>query len=139
MRNENCGDNRFEVIEKYKAKLIEAKNIEQCKDEMDVIDSILFRFWQMGWLDILEKQTPKKPIIHDAGYDQYKNVNLYRCDCPSCGEILIDYTDDDIPDDADGYDLIDDFYKAFDESILQTAKGFCSCCGQVIDWSKKND
>jgi hypothetical protein len=51
---EICGDNRFELIEKYKTKLIEATNIETAKDEMAVIDSILFRFWQMGWLDKLE-------------------------------------------------------------------------------------
>lgn len=50
-----CGDNRFEIIEKYKQKLIEHTNIETAKDEMVVIDSILFRFWQMGWLERLEK------------------------------------------------------------------------------------
>lgn len=52
---EMCGDNRFELIEKYKQKLIKATNIETAKDEMEVIDAILFRFWQMGWLDKLEK------------------------------------------------------------------------------------
>lgn len=50
-----CDDNRFELIDKYKQKLIKATNIETAKDEMKVIDSILFRFWQMGWLDILEE------------------------------------------------------------------------------------
>lgn len=53
--SEMCTDNRFELIEKYKAKLIEATNIEDAHDEMAVIDNILFRFWQMGWLDMLEK------------------------------------------------------------------------------------
>ena len=52
---EICSDNRFELIEKYKRKLIEATNIETAEDEMKVIDSILFRFWQMGWLDKLER------------------------------------------------------------------------------------
>jgi hypothetical protein len=42
---EICGDNRFELIEKYKTKLMEETNIETAKDEMAVIDSILFRFW----------------------------------------------------------------------------------------------
>ena len=50
-----CGDNRFEIIEKYKQKLIESTNIETAKDEMAVIDSILFRCWQMGWLENLEE------------------------------------------------------------------------------------
>ena len=52
-----CTDNRFELIAKYKAKLIEATNIETSADEMAVIDNILFRVWQMGWLDRLEQPT----------------------------------------------------------------------------------
>ena len=45
-----CTDNRFEIIAAYKKKLIEGTNIESSPDEMAVIDNILFRFWQMGWL-----------------------------------------------------------------------------------------
>lgn len=52
--SELCTDNRFELIEKYKQELIAATNIETAQDEMAVIDNILFRFWQMGWLDKLE-------------------------------------------------------------------------------------
>lgn len=52
--SELCTDNRFELIEKYKQKLIDGTNIETASDEMAVIDNILFRFWQMGWLDKLE-------------------------------------------------------------------------------------
>ena len=52
---EVCSDNRFELIEKYKTKLINGTNIGAVKEEMAVIDNILFRFWQMGWLDTLEK------------------------------------------------------------------------------------
>ncbi len=48
--NEQCGDNRFEVIQKAKEHLIEATNIESSPDEMKVLDSFLFRAWQMGWL-----------------------------------------------------------------------------------------
>ena len=43
-------DNRFELIEAAKKRLIEATNIESSPDEMKVLDSILFRMWQMGWL-----------------------------------------------------------------------------------------
>jgi hypothetical protein len=57
--NENvCNDNRFNLIAKYKAKLIEATNIETSQDEMAVIDNILFRMWQMGWLDKLDAASP---------------------------------------------------------------------------------
>ena len=57
--NDICTDNRFEIIEKYKNKLIDATNIETSPEEMAVIDNILFRFWQLGWLDELDKVTCK--------------------------------------------------------------------------------
>ena len=60
MSLEICNDNRFELIEKYKQKLIDGTNIESSKDEMNVIDNILFRFWQMGWLDRLESSEGGK-------------------------------------------------------------------------------
>lgn len=53
--NDCCDDNRFELIEKYKNKLIESTNIETSPEEMLVLDNILFRMWQMGWLDKLEE------------------------------------------------------------------------------------
>ena len=60
---EQCSDNRFELIKKYKERLIEATNIETAKDEMNVIDSILFRFWQMGWLDRLEADVVQRSEV----------------------------------------------------------------------------
>lgn len=47
---EICTDNRFWLIDQYKKKLIESTNIETSPKEMAVLDNILFRFWQMGWL-----------------------------------------------------------------------------------------
>lgn len=61
---EICTDNRFELIEKYKQKLIEATNIEDRKCEMDILEDVLFRFWQMGWLDRLEL-TPRIEMLQD--------------------------------------------------------------------------
>ena len=61
--NEICGDNRFEIIEKAKEDLIRSTNIESSPDEMAVLDSILFRAWQKGWLDKYEpdyKERMKK-------------------------------------------------------------------------------
>lgn len=58
-----CNDNRFILLKKYKNKLIESTNIETANDEMAVIDSILFRFWQMGWLDKLENFDRQKAEI----------------------------------------------------------------------------
>lgn len=48
---DTCNDNRFELIEKYKKNLLDATNIGDSPEEMAVIDNILFRFWQMGWLN----------------------------------------------------------------------------------------
>ena len=59
----NCGDNRFEIIQKAKDDLLRATNIERRPAEMDVLDSFLFRAWQMGWLDKYEpdyKERMKK-------------------------------------------------------------------------------
>lgn len=46
-----CDDNRIITIEKAKQALIKGTNIEDSPEEMKVLDNILFRCWQMGWLD----------------------------------------------------------------------------------------
>ena len=46
-----AGDNRFEIIAKAKHAILEGTNIDTSEDEMKVLDNILFRCWQMGWLD----------------------------------------------------------------------------------------
>ena len=51
-----CGDNRFEIIASAKKDLLEGTNIDTCPDEMAVIDNILFRCWQMGWLDRYDRK-----------------------------------------------------------------------------------
>ena len=48
---EICGDNRFVIIERAKKDLLESTNIGNSSDEMKVLDSFLFRCWQMGWLN----------------------------------------------------------------------------------------
>ena len=44
------GDNSQEVIQKAKEHLLKVTNIENNKEEMQVLDNFLFRCWQMGWL-----------------------------------------------------------------------------------------
>lgn len=65
-----CGDNRFEIIEKAKIALIESTNIETSEDEMKVIDSFLFRCWQMGWLDKYADGETREPkgFVADEWY-----------------------------------------------------------------------
>lgn len=50
-----CGDNRFEIIERAKKHLIESTNIEASPEEMKVLNSFLYRCWQMGWLELYNK------------------------------------------------------------------------------------
>lgn len=54
MYTETCGDNRSLIIERAKQDLFENTNIETAPKEVEVIDSILFRCWQMGWLERYE-------------------------------------------------------------------------------------
>ena len=47
-----CGDNRFEIIERAKKDILDSTNISSSSDEIKVLDSFLFRCWQMGWLNM---------------------------------------------------------------------------------------
>ena len=67
MAGEICGDNRFEIIQKYKENLIESTNIETSHTEMSCLDSFLFRCWQMGWLEKVEDYEKLK-----FDFDLYK-------------------------------------------------------------------
>lgn len=73
---EICNDNRFELIEKYKNKLLENTNIADSKEEMDVIDNILFRFWQMGWFDKLEQFDYQKEEIKNLNAWRYRMIDI---------------------------------------------------------------
>lgn len=83
MCGEICADNRFEIIEKAKQDLIESTNIKHSNDEMKVLDNILFRAWQMGWLkqyddavhaipvkDIVERITALSYMANEKKYSQ---------------------------------------------------------------------
>lgn len=52
--SEICGDNRFEIIDKVKKRLLEATNIEQSPKELEVLDNLLFRLLQCGYFDYIE-------------------------------------------------------------------------------------
>lgn len=54
--NITAGDKRSEIIAKAKEDIIRWTNIETSEDEMKVLDSFLFRCWQMGWLDRYEEE-----------------------------------------------------------------------------------
>lgn len=59
-----CGDDRFEIIDEAKRQLLKYTNIETSPDEMKVIDTFLFRCWQMGWLNGINKRlTEEEPTL----------------------------------------------------------------------------
>lgn len=68
-----CGDNRFEVIEAAKKYIIGGTNIKSSPKEMEVLDSILFRFWQLG---LLNKFDPESNEFKWKGATWYK-----YCEC----------------------------------------------------------
>ena len=117
---EQCGDDRFEIINETKQYIINATNIETSPEEMAVLDSICFRLWQLGLtkrkkdkLDKLnDKATPKKIIPQwRKGYDP-KLYYPKSFHCPSCGRRL----------------RIDQFYK------------WCPDCNQALEkWSDEDD
>ena len=87
---EICGDNRFEIIARAKADLLEGTNIETDEAEMAVIDNILFRCWQMGWLDRYDRKT--EPTISKMEQVD-KDINVRSKDCTTCkhaGEVYED-------------------------------------------------
>ena len=76
---EICTDNRFELIEKYRQKLIDATNIETAPDEMKVLDDLLFRFWQMGWLNKLEAVQCKDCKYCEPKYFDFTGDPYWIC------------------------------------------------------------
>lgn len=78
-----CNDDRYEMIKRVKTRLIERTNIETNPGEMNVIDVILYRFWQLGWLSMIDDYdklrycieyiNPRYPFL-DSG-----NPNVRHC------------------------------------------------------------
>lgn len=67
-----CCDNRFEIIAKAKEALLNETNIARDEQEMSVIDNILFRCWQMGWLDKYE--AVRLLANDDTKYSNSENI-----------------------------------------------------------------
>lgn len=112
-----CTDGRFDLIERFKRDLVEDTNIETSPEEMAVLDSILFRMWQMGWLDKLAaspwhrvEEPPKDGqeclVAYSGPTDWIYEHATYHSDLNKALEedIFIDGTDGFIVDGDVGYD-----------------------------------
>ena len=73
---------------------------------------------RMAAINALRKQTPKKVLYEDVGYDFHREVNLYACICPSCGLHIIEFSDIDV-------EYVD-------------MNNYCNRCGQKLDWSEED-
>lgn len=78
-----AGDNRFEIIEKAKEHMLAVTNISDCKDEMECLDSFLFRCWQMGWLHMYEEDVEKTDKIDGSNFSEKQYNADLQCayDC----------------------------------------------------------
>lgn len=73
-----CGDNRFEIIAKVKEHLIKATNIERQPEELKYADNILFRLWQLGYFDSVEKISKLEEQVEDLKSDHEYNLELMK-------------------------------------------------------------
>lgn len=137
-----CGDNRFEVIAEAKKDLLESTNIEMSADEMAVIDNILFRCWQMGWL----RQYESFEFCTDCKEDDHEKHCCHRwtkfirrtIDEMKAHERTAKVIEHDASvTDTDGYK-----YHRFEYLCCACKKKvlggdeYCSHCGAKLDWSE---
>lgn len=85
MSEVSYSDNRYEVISRAKEHLLKATNIQDSKEEMEVLDNFLFRCWQMGWL----KQYDGKHSI------EYYLKSWYNMNKSLYPELIIKYEESD--------------------------------------------
>lgn len=80
-----------------------------------------------------KKRMPQKVLYEDVGYDQYHNVNLYACICPSCGLEIILFDDNDVKEsESDVPEKM--FHDCMVHHSYMGLNNFCNRCGQRLDW-----
>ena len=83
----------------------------------------------------LKKQVQKKVKYEDVDYDQYNNVNVYACICPSCGLEIIRFYDNDVSDKCESCDTEEMFHSSMVHHAYIGLNNYCNRCGQKLDWS----
>ena len=84
----------------------------------------------------LKKQIPMKVLYEDVGYDQYHDVNLYACICPSCGLHIIGFSDDDVDSKCNSDNPEDMFHSSMVHHAYIGMNNYCNRCGQKLDWGE---
>lgn len=83
-----------------------------------------------------EKQIPKKVKYEDVGYEQYRNVNVYACICPSCDLKIIKFDDDDVSDKCESCDVEKMFHSSMVHHAYIGLNTYCNRCGQKLDFGE---
>ncbi len=91
---------------------------------------------RMAAIKALKKQIPKKILYEDVGYDQYQDVNLYACTCPSCGMHIIRFSDDDVNPMCDSDNPENMFHSSMEHHAYIGMNNYCNRCGQKLDWGE---
>ncbi len=86
----------------------------------------------------LEKQTPRKVLYEDVGYDYHHDVNLYACICPSCSLPIIEFSDNDIDPECNSDNPEDMFHSSMVHHAYIGMNNYCNRCGQKLDWCEEN-
>ena len=122
--------------------MTESEAIEILQKEKAYMDSHAGRAQSKAFhiaINALEKQIPKKVSYEDVGYEQYGNVNVYACICPSCDLEIIKFNDNDVSEKCES----DDVEKMFHSSMVHHAyiglNNYCNRCGQKLDWRVINN
>lgn len=99
---EECCDDRFEIINETKQYIINATNIETSPEEMNVLDSICFRLWQLGLTkrnkDKLKELTQQITLLecikewNEKGFD----VDIYALEIVIYNYSSVDKEEDEI-------------------------------------------
>ena len=90
-------------------------------------------------INALEKQMQKKVKYEDVGYDQYNNVNVYACICPSCGLEIIRFNDNDISDKCESGDTEEMFHSSMVHHAYIGLNNYCNRCGQKLNWESDGE
>ena len=132
---DTCDDSRFELIKKYKQRLLDATNIDDSPEEMAVIDNILFRFWQMGWLAKLElfgnSEQLNDTISRAAVVDEIDGVDWYHIN--KNGEMVHGANDAE----HQAWYKADDIFAAIERvPSAQPVEDASAMCGECDAWNQ---
>lgn len=78
----------FNYIEEVKQHLLNHTNIEQSKEEMKVLDNILFRFWQLKWIGLIHNNCFNLTTAEREICSYYKANWVTRDDYPDSDAYL---------------------------------------------------